>query len=233
MYASAVLTEYTSPQYHDARLRNRDPVAELWSVLGFLTYWSSRLRLERNARILDVGCAEGTLVELARNLGFEATGIDISGSYSTQWAMRGIDARVAEIHEISGQFDLVITRQVIEHVREPAKFFDGCSRILGQGGSLLVETGDPTSAQARILGSRWSYWIPEEGIGAHISFLGPTTVDFIARNVNLSLRESVPSFRYRPFATYRRGQNRFLALALFALHRTNLSSGRCYWLVKD
>jgi len=122
-----------------------------------------------------------------------------------------------------------VARQVIEHVARPSVFIEEVARLLAPGGSALIETGDPDSMQARLSGRRWSYWIPAEGMGAYVSFIGRQTAATFGRWAGLDLCESEPTFRYRPFASYRRSKQRLLvALLGYALHRTRLTGGRCY-----
>jgi 2-polyprenyl-3-methyl-5-hydroxy-6-metoxy-1,4-benzoquinol methylase len=219
--------------YHEARLIHEDREYETWNKLGFLSYWSNRLQARPGFRLLDVGCADGRLLELARLLGFSAFGVEPSRYYEAQWRARGIDARVSEVGQMSGSFDLIVAVQVIEHVRSPAVFIADCARLLTPGGSLLIETGDPDSMQARVSGRRWKYWVPAEGIGAHVSFMGRKTAATFGRWAGLELRASEPSFRSRPLAGYVRGRSWPRAVALYTLHRTSLSGGRCFWFQKQ
>jgi SAM-dependent methyltransferase len=219
-------------QYHESRLTNVDPETDTWNALGFLTHWRSRLRWPTGLRLLDVGCADGRLLEVARMLGISGNGVEITDFYEAQWRARGIDALVGDIGQIPGPFDAVVARQVIEHVARPSAFIANMARLLTPGGSALIETGDPDSLQARLSGARWSYWIPAEGVGAHVSFVGRQTAATYGQWAGLELKGSVPSFKYRPFVSYRRGRNLINATVGYALHRTALSGGRCYWFRK-
>jgi len=165
-------------------------------------------------------------------LGFICRGVDVSDFYEAHWRARGIDAQVGDISQVRGSFDVVVARQVIEHVTQPFDFITNAARLLLPGGSALVETGDPDSVQARLSGPRWSYWIPAEGVGAHVSFIGRRTAATFGQRAGLELRGSVPSFKYRPFASYLRGRSFLKAGIGFVLHRTALSGGRCYWFIK-
>jgi 2-polyprenyl-3-methyl-5-hydroxy-6-metoxy-1,4-benzoquinol methylase len=222
-----------SDEYHQSRVAHTDAMAEVWNMVGFIDHWRRRLRWNPAVRVLDVGCAEGRMLELMRMAGFKVSGIDVSDFYQSHWRVRGLDARVAEVSQVSGSFDAVVARQVIEHVTVPSAFIEECGRLLAPGGSLLIETGDPDSIQARVLGARWAFWIPAEGAGAHTSFIGRRTAALFGEWAGLRLEGSVPKFRYTPFTSYRHRKSLPLAVVGYGLHRTALSAGRCYWFTKQ
>jgi 2-polyprenyl-3-methyl-5-hydroxy-6-metoxy-1,4-benzoquinol methylase len=71
-------------------------------------------------RVLDVGCGPGFLMYFLAELGIEADGIDFSPS-SRELAPPGMAERitigdVAEAHVAPGSYDLVICREVLEHL---------------------------------------------------------------------------------------------------------------------
>lgn len=71
-------------------------------------------------RVLDVGCGPGFLMELLRELGVEADGIDFSAS-SRSLAPEGVRDRitvgpVTEPHVPEASYDLIVCREVMEHL---------------------------------------------------------------------------------------------------------------------
>ena len=223
-------------RYHASHSTVEDPVAATSNATEMLCYWATRLGLHPQASVLDVGCAEGRLVAVARTMGFHAQGIDVTDFYTDRWTAWGVDARVSTPEEFAqghgGRFDLVVTRQVIEHVAEPVTFLASCASLLKANGVCLVETGDPLSVQARWQKERWSFWIPREGPGAHISFVGVKAARILAKRTTTELIDVVPHFRYRTLRSYGRENHRSTRdprlIAKYWLHRTRLSGGRCY-----
>src|SRR5438045_9747438 len=77
---------------------------------------------------LDVGCGAGLLAEPLARLGAKVTGIDASPeviAVAREHAAAvglAIDYRAGDVHQLSGQFDLVTSLEVIEHVADPAEF---------------------------------------------------------------------------------------------------------------
>lgn len=129
----------------------------------------------RQGRLLDVGCGHGLLLAEARQLGFEATGLELSAS-SARHARERLDLDVHEqtLAEFeaegrAGTFEVVVMADVLEHLDDPVGALDAANRLLAPGGVLCVITPDPSSPTARLAGSRWWGYVP-----AH-TFLFPHT----------------------------------------------------------
>ena len=108
--------------------------------------WEARLdRIERKAqrgRMLDVGCAEGTFLELARRRGWEVCGTEFS-AFAAAEAARRTEAEIfcGELHEArypGTSFDTVTLWHVLEHVRDPGATLREIRRILRPGGLLVI-----------------------------------------------------------------------------------------------
>src|SRR5215472_13920605 len=91
-----------------------------------------------DTRILDVGCGAGHLVLDLVSAGFkQAQGIDpfIPDSVAAQLA--GL-VRKATLHEISGEYDIVMFHHVLEHLVDPQAALIDAARLLRPGGVCLV-----------------------------------------------------------------------------------------------
>jgi SAM-dependent methyltransferase len=222
--------------YHAQRWSTRDSIADAASLARLLEFWWRRLGWQPGMRLLEVGCAEGRLLEVAQAMGFVARGIDVSDVFVDRWRERALTARVATPERLAAglaqPFDIIVARQVIEHVADPVSFLEACASMLAPHGTCLIETGDARSAQARVLGRRWNYWIPPGGPGSHISFLGRRSAAALAARAGLRLVESVPSFRHWSLAIYASGFGEVRpgvrTRLKFSLHRTPLSGSRTY-----
>ncbi len=92
-------------------------------------------------RILDVGGGKHPAIppDMKRDLGLHVVGLDISDTELLQAPAGAYDqivvGDVATV-EIPGEYDLIFSRSVIEHVQEPAKAIDNLSRVLRPGGTM-------------------------------------------------------------------------------------------------
>ena len=107
--------------------------------------------------LVELGAAAGYLLEQARDLGWDAVGVDVSAPMRAAAAGRGLTvvARLDDVGHAPGTVDLVVAHQVLEHVVDLPAVLAGCARLLRPGGRLDVETWDAGSLVARASGARW------------------------------------------------------------------------------
>jgi 2-polyprenyl-3-methyl-5-hydroxy-6-metoxy-1,4-benzoquinol methylase len=101
-------------------------------------------KLEGVQSICDLGCGNGHITGRLAALGYYVTGVDASAS-GIQIAQRtypGVEFVHALIdRDISlGQFDLVISSDVIEHLYRPSDLLDAAGLLLKPGGQILLGT---------------------------------------------------------------------------------------------
>lgn len=98
---------------------------------------------ESLARVLDLGCGEGSSVDLFRSLDADVQwyGLDIEGSPEVMQRKR-TDADFTSFDGVripffDNFFDLVYSNQVFEHVREPRILMQETCRVLRRGGLFI------------------------------------------------------------------------------------------------
>jgi len=115
-------------------------------------------------RVLDVGCATGFFLEVARERGYEIAGVEVSS-----WARRRAQARlgievaqdVASLARTGGAgFDAICIAQVLEHEPAAREMLAEARRLLRPGGVLFIETWDCESLVARAFGAHWQQISP-------------------------------------------------------------------------
>src|SRR3954452_12364033 len=101
-------------------------------------------------RALDVGCGAGLLAEPLARLGARVTGVDAAPELVAvareHAAARGlaIEYRAGDVQAVDGQFDLVTSMEVIEHVADPRAFLKALPSRLAPGGLLILSTPNAT-----------------------------------------------------------------------------------------
>jgi 2-polyprenyl-3-methyl-5-hydroxy-6-metoxy-1,4-benzoquinol methylase len=127
--------------------------------------------------LLDIGCATGFSLEVARELGWRAQGVEIS-EFACNFARKNLGLDVfcgllanADLEPES--FDVVTMWDYIEHCPDPAQEIKKASSLLKPGGVLALTTPNIASVPARVWRSRWM------GIkqGEHLYYFTPETME--------------------------------------------------------
>jgi SAM-dependent methyltransferase len=108
----------------------------------------------RSGRLLDVGCATGVFLDLARAAGWQVRGVELS----TRHAAYARDAFGLDVWEgdfldapfPAGGFDAITMWDFLEHVMDPHAVLAKARDLLAPGGVLLVFTIDTSSLFNRI-----------------------------------------------------------------------------------
>ena len=129
----------------------------------------SRVKVPRDARILDVGCGRGKLLRRMAALRFShLTGIDpfLRGRFRDD---PGLRIRKCALADLAGEeFDLVMFHHSLEHVPDPAAALRSAAMLLAPGGKCLVRLPVVSYAWEKY-GTNWvqldpprHMWVPTE-----------------------------------------------------------------------
>jgi 2-polyprenyl-6-hydroxyphenyl methylase/3-demethylubiquinone-9 3-methyltransferase len=146
-------SEWWDPDGTSAMLHKLNPVRLQYIRDMIDQHWQadecSRQPLEGKTA-LDVGCGAGLLTEPLARLGAQVTGIDaapeviaVARDHAAGQGLE-IDYRNAAVEETDGQFDLITSLEVIEHVAEPQAFLSAIAKRLAPGGLLILSTPNAT-----------------------------------------------------------------------------------------
>ena len=104
------------------------------------------------ARLLDIGAAQGTLLEEAARFGFVAEGVDHNPDNVRDARAKGLAVRLGKAEELADEaaFDVVTMMDLIEHVTAPARLLAAAHRALVPGGTLVVYTPDHLAMTVRL-----------------------------------------------------------------------------------
>ena len=119
-----------------------------------------RLGPPAGRRLLDVGAYCGYFVDVAREAGFEAEGLELSRWAAEQARSLGLTVhrQTLEARVASGdRYDVVTLWDVIEHLADPRAEIEAVHALLDPGGAVWLSTIDAGSRVARALGARWPW----------------------------------------------------------------------------
>jgi SAM-dependent methyltransferase len=159
------------PEYYAYNLISAEPTGEpglsdrlkIRMYQGRIAEMVDRLGTPGPIRVLDVGCADGRLLDWYRSspVGsrLETHGIEMNAEAAELARRRGhrvVTGRFEVDRELeTGGFDLILAAHVIEHVDDPEGFGRRAAELLAPGGVFVVYTPNWDSVDARLLGGHW------------------------------------------------------------------------------
>ncbi len=137
-------------------------------------------RMARPGRLLDVGCGIGHFLAVAESRGWEAVGLEVSGSglqllarckaeRGWRFQVHGTDLLGANFSQ--GSFKAVTLFEVLEHLIDPMANLRKIYTLLEQGGILYLTTPNFDSLSRYALAGRWRAIAPE-----HLYLFNPRTL---------------------------------------------------------
>jgi SAM-dependent methyltransferase len=164
-----------------------------------------RRHLPPGARLLEIGCAYGFFLELARTVYPGSVGVDLSPGAVAYARGRGLDAREGDLESLHlrGSFDAVCLWDTIEHLPSPdTTLQQGCA-LLEPGGWLFLSTGDAGALLPRLQGRGWRQLHPP----THLFYFTRPSLRALCRRLGLE------TVRFGTVRVYRRLSSVFKALA--------------------
>lgn len=163
-----------------------------------------------SGRLLEIGCAYGFFLELAKAEGFDPVGYDISGDAVQSARARGLDAREGDFLNLPDEprtYQVVTLWDTIEHLSQPVKTLKKAALNLKRGGTLVLTTGDFGSLNARLRGKRWRQIHPP----THLYYFTRETLAKAFRAAGLEVVETravpmVRSFRSMAYGVFALGK---------------------------
>jgi 2-polyprenyl-3-methyl-5-hydroxy-6-metoxy-1,4-benzoquinol methylase len=108
----------------------------------------------RRIRVLDFGMGWSAWLQVARSLGAEVYGTELSEAKIAYARSIGIPVLTgAQIHQL--EFDLICTEQVLEHVPNPAELLQELVRSLAPSGYMKISVPPGRSVKAVL--ARWNW----------------------------------------------------------------------------
>ena len=150
----ALAADWWDPKGSSAMVHRLNPVRLHYIRERIDRHWGldeTGLKPLAGKRVADVGCGAGLLAEPLARLGAAVTGIDAAPENIAAARAHAlgqglaIDYRAGDAATLDGQFDLVTSLEVVEHVADPAAFVAGLAAAVAPGGLLILSTPNRTA----------------------------------------------------------------------------------------
>jgi SAM-dependent methyltransferase len=114
-----------------------------------IPYLKEFLNIDKNTRILEIGCAEAGNLKPFVDIGCQTTGVDIScgrielaktfyENHKNRECLQLICEDIYKVEDLGGDFDLIVMRDVIEHIPNQEKFMRFVKRFLKPEGKFFL-----------------------------------------------------------------------------------------------
>lgn len=110
-------------------------------------------------KLLEIGCGNGDFLALAKEAGFDVTGIEISrhavDTANRQLGEKRVRCGTMETFLPGEQFDYCTLFDTIEHTRNPLRLLQKIHELLKPGGVLFLSTPSLDSWSAKLMKQNW------------------------------------------------------------------------------
>jgi 2-polyprenyl-6-hydroxyphenyl methylase/3-demethylubiquinone-9 3-methyltransferase len=187
--------DWWDPNGSEAMLHKLNPVRLAYVRDQVDQHWAldeHSLKPLQGKSALDVGCGAGLLAEPLARLGAKVTAIDAAPgliaaarSHAKEQGLE-IDYRAAAVENVGGQFDLVTSMEVIEHVANPGRFVEALAARLAAGGLMILSTPNKTALSRLVtIGIAETIGAVPKGTHDFDKFVAPDTLKVMLSDAGL------------------------------------------------
>lgn len=151
---------------------------EYFNGLDYLNYsaeevalkhnFNSRIKLiktfKKTGKLLDIGCAYGYFLEIAKQNKYLPTGIElnkqIAGIAEKQSGCKVLNGDFAKLNIKKNSFDIITMLDTIEHFKSPEIYVKKAKTVLKNGGVLVIETGNIEALLPKLQKEKWRLITP-------------------------------------------------------------------------
>jgi len=116
--------------------------------------------------VLDFGCGTGILLSELHKQGAVVAGVEMSPwacEYGrTHFGLTMHNEDILTVDLPPQHFDVITMSHVIEHLPDPVKIVQRLALLLKPNGLMMIATPHAESLGAKVFGSRWLYYLPDE-----------------------------------------------------------------------
>ena len=191
IYVSTVLNDKSLNNYYDNyvkfRIKNKLKLKQrkiMYDIdLDYLKLY------KKKGKLIDIGCSNGNFLKLLIK-SYNSFGIDIDekainlAKKNRKLRNKVFNLDLKKLGNKLGKFDIAVLRGVIEHVKDPKKYFFYISKILKKNGIIFIcATPNVDSPAAIHFKANWNQYDPIQ----HINLFSSNTLSKLGKKFKLKL----------------------------------------------
>src|SRR6266404_1559250 len=137
--------------------------SHFWNIFKSRFAIANRLS-QKPGRILDIGASTGTMLDVFRDNGWKAYGVEPSESakIAKEKGHKIIKNYFEKAKLTNNYFDLVVMNHTLEHVDDAKFVMDKIYKVLKKNGIVLIDVPNAGGFGSRIMGDKWPHRLPKE-----------------------------------------------------------------------
>lgn len=150
-------------------------------------------KLGEGMKLLDVGCGVGTALEVARDMGFEAEGVELNQKLSEIARKKGfvVYNDFVEYLSFPHKYDIIIMMDLIEHLSDPLSVLNSLKNNLSDNGVIIIYTPNHRSLIVSVFRLLYSLGYKKPAVltfaSNHISFFDNCSIQVAAANCGMKI----------------------------------------------
>lgn len=187
---------YSDPSYHkESRYETNQQNS------AFQKLWEKRLKKinsfgYQSGFLLDIGCATGNFLKIAKAQGWNIAGIEKSSNAAkiAKELLGNDNIHLTDLltTNFNHQFHTVTAWALIEHVLNPLAYLKKMNDLLIEGGLLAISTPNTHSISRLVKKKKWRYFIPPH----HLFYFNPKSIKKVLNLTGFEIIQIKTIFNY-------------------------------------